>query len=240
VVTSNNCPGIGTTEVTVNDTTPPTLSLPADKVLECPGDPRTNVTGVATALDDCGKVTVSYSDSITNGCGGTKVIARTWTATDQCGNTTSAVQTITVRDTTPPALTVPANAVLECPGDISTTRNGMATGFDACGSVTITYSDSISNGCGGTKVVSRLWTATDACGNATNRLQTLTVRDTTPPALTVPASVVLECPGDISTAKNGTATGLDACGLVTITYSDSISNGCGGTKIVSRLWTATD
>ena len=61
-----------------------------------PGDTRTNVTGVATAQDDCGKVTVSYSDAVTNGCGGTKVIARTWTATDLCGNSTSAVQTITV------------------------------------------------------------------------------------------------------------------------------------------------
>jgi hypothetical protein len=240
VVTSNNCPGTGTTEVTVNDTTAPTLTLPADKVLECPGDLRTNVTGVATALDDCGKVTVSFSDSITNGCGGTKVIARTWIATDQCGNTISAVQTISVRDTTPPALNVPASVVLECPGDISTTRNGMATGLDACGSVTVTYSDSISNGCGGTKVVSRLWTATDECGNTTNALQTITVRDMTAPALTVPANAVLECPGDISTTKNGTATGLDACGSVTITYSDSISNGCGGTKVVSRLWTATD
>ena len=35
--------------------------------------------------------------------------------------------------------------------------------------VTMTYSDSVSNGCGGTKVICRVWTATDECGNATNR-----------------------------------------------------------------------
>ena len=165
----------------MRDTTPPALTVPASVVMECPGDISTTKNGMATALDACGSVTITYSDSISNGCGGTKVVSRLWTATDQCGNSTNGLQTITVRDTTPPALTVPANAVLECPGDISTTRNGVATGLDACGSVTITYSDSISSGCGGTKVVSRLWTATDQCGNATNRVQTITVRDTTPP-----------------------------------------------------------
>jgi len=48
----------------------------------------------------------------------------------------------------------------------------------------LTYSDSVSNGCGGTKVVSRTWTATDQCGNSTNRVQTITVRDNAPPTIT--------------------------------------------------------
>src|SRR5260370_8856771 len=43
---------------------------------------------------------------------GTKIIARTWTATDACGNFASCVQTITVRDITPPSLVIPANVVL--------------------------------------------------------------------------------------------------------------------------------
>src|SRR5512144_703727 len=99
----------------------------------------------------------------------------------------------------------------------------MATGSDACGSVTITYSDSVTTNCGGTKVVSRLWTATDACGNATNGLQTLTMQDTTPPTLDVPRGVVLDCPADITPARNGTATALDACGSVTVSYNDSVT-----------------
>jgi hypothetical protein len=73
-------------------------------VLECPGDIRTNVTSVASAQGDCGQATVSYSDVVTSGCGGTKVVARTWTATDICGNATNAVQLITVQDTTPPTI----------------------------------------------------------------------------------------------------------------------------------------
>ena len=69
-----------------------------------PGDRHQhNITGTATAQDACSAVTVTYSDAVTNGCGGAKIIWRLWTATDACGNATNAVQTITVRDTTPPA-----------------------------------------------------------------------------------------------------------------------------------------
>ena len=177
---------------------------------------------------------------MTSGCGGTKVISRLWTATDACGNATSRVQTVTVRDTAPPALSVPASVVLECPADLSTAKNGVATAVDTCGSVTVTYSDSVSNSCGGTKVVFRLWTATDACGNATNGLQTITVRDTTPPSLALPANRTLECPGNISTNNTGVPIVQDLCGSVALSYSDIVSNSCGGTKTIWRTWTATD
>ena len=195
---------------------------------------------MATGLDACGSVTITYSDSVSNSCGGTKVVSRLWTATDACGNATNGLQTITVRDTTPPALTVPANVVLECPGDISTNKNGMATALDACGSVTITYSDSVSNSCGGTKIISRTLDGHRRLRQRHQWLQTITVRDTTPPALRLPANLVLECPGDTRTNVTGVATAPDACGTVTITYSDVVSNSCGSTKTVWRTWTATD
>src|SRR5206468_5460312 len=103
-----------TRDVMVNDTTAPSLVCPVDLVLECPADTRTNVTGVAVAQDDCGVATVSFSDTTTDGCGGTKLIARTWTATDLCGNSTNCVQTITVSDTTKPIITCVPNKTAEC------------------------------------------------------------------------------------------------------------------------------
>src|SRR5206468_2178536 len=120
--------------ITVRDTTPPTVTAPADVVLECPAITTTNATGVATAQDGCGSVvSLSYSDLVTAGCGNSKVISRTWTAIDQCGNSGSAVQTITVADTTPPTITCPANRVLECTASIDPANTGVATGQDNCG-----------------------------------------------------------------------------------------------------------
>src|SRR5207247_1058831 len=148
----------------------------------------------ATALDACGLVTIRYSDVVTTNCGATKVIARTWTATDECGNLASCVQTITVRDITSPTITCPADRMLECPADIRTNVTGVATATDGCGAVTIQYADAVSNNCAGTKVIARTWTATDECGNSATCVQTITVRDTLKPTITCPASVVLECP----------------------------------------------
>jgi len=121
--------------------------------LECPAVTTTNATGVATAQDTCSQVTIRYSDSVTNNCGATKVIARTWTATDACGNSSSCVQTIMVLDTTRPSLICPTNVTLDCPANTSTNVTGVATAQDGCGAVTVTYLDSVTNNCGATKVI---------------------------------------------------------------------------------------
>jgi hypothetical protein len=223
--------------ITVRNTL--TVTLPADLKLECPADTSTNATGTATATDGCASVTISFSDSVSTNCGSARVISRTWTATDQCGQSASAVQTITVQDTTPPTITAPVNVVLECPADTSPSGTGTATAQDGCGSVTIAYSD-VSSGSLGTNMITRTWTATDACGNAASAVQTIIVRDSTPPTITAPTNVVLECPAVTTTNLTGAATAQDACGPVTIGYTDVTSSLGSGTNVITRTWTATD
>jgi len=228
--------------ISFKDTVPPVIVCPTNITLECTVPTTTNNTGVATATDTCnGVANITFSDAFGSAnCTGQPAILRTWTATDGCGNRASCTQTITMRDTIKPTLICPPDLVLECPADTRTNATGVASAQDGCGAVTLTYSDSVSNNCGGTRIVSRLWTATDACSNSTNAVQMITVRDMTPPALRLPANLVLQCPGDTSTNVTGAATALDGCGSVTITYSDVVSNGCGVTRTVLRLWTATD
>ncbi|WP_317292986.1 T9SS type B sorting domain-containing protein [Aestuariibaculum lutulentum] len=233
-------PTSATQTITVQDTTPPVLTIPADVTIECTEDETSANTGVATATDTCGDVTITETDDVVTACGNTKVITRTWTATDECGNPTSATQTITVQDTTPPVLTVPADVTIECNEDETSANTGVATATDTCGDVTITESDDVVTACGNTKVITRTWTATDECGNPTSATQTITVQDTTPPVLTVPADVTIECNEDETSANTGVATATDTCGDVTITESDDVVTACGNTKVITRTWTATD
>jgi hypothetical protein len=223
--------------ITVQDTTPPTIIAPTNLVLECPANTSTNVTGVATAHDGCSAVTITYSDVVSNSCGGTKTISRTWTATDGCGNSASALQTITVRDTTPPTVTAPPNLVLQCPANTATNATGVATTQDGCSAVTLAYSDSVSNTCGGANIISRTWTATDACGNSASAVQTITVQDTTPPTLTVGAnrSVV-----DGQSWSFDQPTAVDNCSTATITVLSTVTNFMASNMFVTRTWVATD
>ena len=58
----------------------------------------------ASASDNCGEVTIEeVSETIAGDCAGSYTIVRTFTATDDAGNSTSATQTITVEDTTAPS-----------------------------------------------------------------------------------------------------------------------------------------
>ena len=67
------------------------------------------------ATDACSFATITHQQTFTPGnCPSSYTLVNTWTATDQCGNATTASQTITVADNTAPALTVPANITLQC------------------------------------------------------------------------------------------------------------------------------
>src|SRR5213078_808638 len=161
----------------------------------------------------CGSVTVSYSDSVTNGCGPTRTILRAWTATDQCGNSTNGLQTIAVVDTTKPGITCP-NISLQCVADVPAVYPNLAafraaggTASDSC-SAALTFSLISDSGlvgrCPGT--VTRVYRVTDDCGNFAEATQKITVDDTIPPVLTCPTNVTVECGVPLDPTNTGPAT----------------------------------
>uniref|UniRef100_UPI00263488A9 HYR-like domain-containing protein n=1 Tax=uncultured Psychroserpens sp. TaxID=255436 RepID=UPI00263488A9 len=229
-----------TQTISVVDTTAPTLIIPPNKIRECGEDTTPPNTGEATATDSCGNVTVTYSDASVDACGNTEVITRTWTATDDCGNSVSDIQTITIEDTTVPTLTIPADATVECTESTDPADTGNATAIDTCGNVTVTYSDTSVDACGNTEVITRTWTATDDCGNSVSDIQTITIEDTTVPTLTIPADATVECTETTDPSATGNATATDTCGNATVTFTDSAVDACGNTQTMTRTWTATD
>ena len=163
----------------------------------------------------------------------------TITLTVSDGELTSTDEVVvTVEDTTPPAITSPADVTFECPAVISLTDTGEATATDNC-SVTIASTDVSTPGCGDTETITRTWMATDG-SNSSNAVQTITVVDNTAPVITAPADVTLECGSDTSTATTGLASAADTCGGTTLSYSDSFAAGCGNTEVITRTWAAED
>jgi len=224
-----------TQTITVEDTTAPELTIPADYTAECSDE---LIMDAASASDNCGEVTIDeVSETIAGDCAGNYTITRTFTATDDAGNSTSATQTITVQDTTAPEFTsVPADYTAECSDELILDD---ASASDNCGAVSIEVSsETIDGDAAGNYTVVRTFTATDDCGNSTSATQTITVQDTTAPELSIPADYTAECSDEL---VMDAATASDNCGEVTIDeVSETIAGDCAGNYTITRTFTATD
>src|SRR5437867_2358935 len=230
--------------ITVEDNTAPVISsLPAPKTIECPATPSFTT---PTATDACGgNVTLTFADVTTPGsCPQAYSVKRTWTATDPCGNKSTASQIITVEDNTAPGIpALPAPTTVECP---ATPSFATPTARDACGgTVTLTFADVTTPGaCPQEFSVTRSCTTTDPCGHASTARQTITVEDNTAPRLVgVPGDKTVPCGGPLPGPCDAQGvTAIDDCDPnPTLTCQQHISaHGPYETYYVTNCWTATD
>ncbi len=212
--------------VKVTDTKPPVITVPANITVEATSPGGASVSFDPSALDIVnGNVTTMNTP--TSGSlfplGTTTVNV---SATDAAGNTSNASFTVTVQDTTAPAFTfVPANLIAE-----ATSSNGAVVNFapstasDAVSSVTPTSNPaSGSTFPPGTTTVAV--SATDAAGNTSNASFTVTVRDTTPPVITVPANITAGATGPTGAIVTFTTSAIDLVSGNVATVSTPASGG---------------
>ncbi|MGE5048157.1 MAG: HYR domain-containing protein, partial [Deltaproteobacteria bacterium] len=134
---------------------------------------------------------------------GVHVIALT--VTDANGETSTATVTVTVVDTTPPALVLPAAATVEATGPAGATVSFAAAATDLVDGAVATAcvpGSGSSFPLGATTVTC---SSTDTRGNASSATFTVTVADSTPPALQVPADF-----SAVATSTAGAAVSYDA------------------------------
>ncbi len=228
--------GIGTQTIYVSDSTAPTFTnVPANLQLTCNDMIPIPANPVATDACAGSNVNVFYFEfSESTSCG--SIITRSWMASDPCGNSVTASHTITISDNTPPTFTsTPVASVNVTCDAIPSVFNAQA--IDACSNVIISFSQNVTSGaCPYT--IQRRWTATDACGNASQFIQNITVSDVVAPILqNVPSDITLNC-GDDFPSSNVTAT--DNCSAnVQVQFSES-SVWIGCTQTTTRTWSAVD
>jgi uncharacterized repeat protein (TIGR01451 family) len=225
------------------DTTPPTITAPANITIGTGADSTScNVAlddelGQPTADDDCSVIVTTTGIPAGNlfPIGETTI---TYTATDPAGHTATATQKVTVTDDTLPVIFAPADATYTCLSEVPAKNVSQATGpeiivngqpqpgppFDNCGTPTVTVTES-STGAGSAsspRVITRIYTATDAHGNSASATQTITVIDNTPPTITAPADVVLH------TGPDATSCGVTVADLDATLGTASASDNCAG------------
>lgn len=191
VLGGNTCPYGGCYPTSVwmarlaSDSTPPVLSLPGSLTVEATGPSGAQVLFVAMALDDTdGEVVVACTASSGSAfpLGSTAVSC---SATDAAGNVASGAFAVTVVDSTPPVLTLPALSEIEAssPGGALVTFSATAADtVDGAVATTCVPSSGSLFPVGSTTVTC---SAVDAHGNAATGSFPITVRPFGPPPVTV-------------------------------------------------------
>ncbi len=245
---------------TIEDTTAPVINCPNSISLEC-GDPAneaiiTNWLATASASDDCSEVvfTNNFETSFTAACGDTGEYSVTFTATDDCGNSSTCEKQITIVDQTNPLFEAsPMDLILECSNTNNSNlynswldANGNGVASDNCGEITWSVSvlDAIPS-CGQTESIPHLWTITDECGNFSTAISNVITNDNNSPEITAPDILVVECDGLGNTSQLDdwleSVTGSDDCGEVSLSYTlNNTISACGGSLVREYIFTASD
>ena len=170
-----------------DDTTGPDFTGTASSVNVACG---TTPGPLASPTDPCGIASLTYEDTFngSNGCTGGAGILRTYTAVDECGNTSTFVQQLVFVDVEPPVFDlVPGDLTIACEdGDFPLDD---ATATDDCSEVTVSVSlDIVGGPCPEPYEIVRVFTATDACGNTATATQVIYITNDTP----------TDCPADLN------------------------------------------
>ncbi len=177
------------TTVKVVDTTPPVLTLPADQTLEATSRDGAVANFTASATDMVsGPVPVTFRPT-SGSAFAVRTTLVTATAQDASGNIASGFFAVTVRDTIAPVIAPLADIVAEATGPTGALVAFAGNASDTVsGSVPVTFSPVSGStfALGPTVVIA---SAIDGAGNSATRRFTVTVRDTTPPVLTLPANL---------------------------------------------------
>jgi hypothetical protein len=233
-----------TQQVTVLDTEKPVLSgIPGNVTVSCDNVPQP---AAVSATDNSGTAQVTLQQSSTKGSNSNYssfynyIITRTWTATDNRGNTATAKQVITVNDKNSPVINAPnitvGNDVNKCAAIV---QYPVTITDNSGGPLTISYSKSPGSSFStGTTTVTV--TARDISGNSSSRSFIVTVNDTQKPSVTAPNNVSASTSGNSissSSVKLGTPTTADNCGVKTISNNAPSSYPVGTTQVT---WTVRD
>jgi hypothetical protein len=178
--------------VQVDDVTHPVVTLtgPSPQTIEA-GTPYIELG--ATATDNVGVVGDVTIDAAAVNTSTTGDYLVTYTAVDAAGNSTTAIRTVTVVDTTPPTFDeFPVDILREAMDDGTVTLTFIATATDSSGTTPTVTCTPPSGSVFPVGTTSVTCTATDAAGNSVSQSFDVTIVDTTAPTLSLPDSPFFE------------------------------------------------
>ena len=259
---TDNCDNTAQVTQTINidDTTNPTASNPDAVNVQCIADvPAVDIAVVTDEADNCTEnPVVAWVSDVSNNQSCPETITRTYSVTDDCGNSITVTQIITVDDDVLPTISCPGDLTAVC--DISeqpayadyaafVAAGGSAS--DNCGidQSSFTLLSQVDNGATCPKTITRTYQIADLCGNVQTCTQDIVIDDNVLPTISCPGNLTAVC--DISeqpayanyaafTAAGGTAS--DNCGIDQSSFIllSEVDNGATCPKTITRTYEIAD
>ncbi|MBI4721153.1 MAG: hypothetical protein HY770_08050, partial [Chitinivibrionia bacterium] len=219
----------------VDDTTPQILSGPGSVTVQCAGDVPPPDTSLLSARDECGNVAIIHVGDVSNGMACPETITRTYRAEDGCGHSADFVQFITIDDTTPPEVAGPADISVQCIENVPAPDAGLISASDNCGPAEAAFVEDRSDGNSCPEVITRVYEASDRCGNITPFIQTITIADDTPPEILAgPEDISVQCAAQIPAPDAGLISAADNCGPAEAAFVEDRSDGNSCPETITR------
>lgn len=157
-----------------------------------------------------------------------ETITRTYQIADECGHTNTCTQNIVIHDLTSPTGTAPSAVTVQCVSDVPTVNTSDVSNVsDNCtSSPSVTHVGDVSNNQTCPEIITRTYRIEDDCGNFITVDQLITINDDVDPTASAPASVHVQCIGDIP--------------AVDINIITDAADNCTATPIVSHVSDVSD
>ena len=172
-----------------------------------------------------------------------ETITRIYSVTDDCGNTINVTHLIVITDPILPTGTAPGPVNVECIADVPAADPLLIVDeADNQGVPTVAFVSDVSDGLTCPETITRTYSITDVCGNVVLVTQTITVNDITNPTATAPATVNVECIGDVP--ANDPLLIIDEADNCTVNpvvaFVGDVSDGLSCPQTITRTYSITD
>ena len=234
--TGNNAMTVSRTIIVTDNA--PVITAPANIMAEATA-PLTPVNiGTATVTDDLDVGLVAVANNLGPYPLGSTTV--TWSVMDSAGNTASALQIVTIADTTSPVISLIGASIINLDlGDTYNELGAMATDLvddDVTLTGMIAITGIVDTGVASTYTVN--YDVTDSSSNIAMTVSRLVIVADNPPVVTAPANVMVEATAPLTPVAIGTATVVDDNDIGLVAIADNLGPYPVGVTIVT--WNVTD
>lgn len=229
--------------ITIDDTTPPTGTAPANITVQCNGDvPPQNILDITDEADNCSVPVVAFVSDASDGNTCPEIITRTYSITDACGNSINVQQTITIDDTILPTASNPASVTV--PGGPAPAPDPLVVIDEADNCplpIVVAWVSDVSDNNPCPETIVRTYSVTDFCGNQILVTQNIIITDPIMPTGTAPGPITVECIGMVPAPDPLLITDeADNQGVPAVAFVSDVSDGNSCPETITRTYSITD